>query len=543
MRTFLLSFCVFAVAAVVAEPVYIDNGLSYDCKGRYDPAKRKCRDGQATAHATFSSALRSAQPGRVYHVRGGHYPAVLHLKVSGTAAAPIIIQAHEGEEVVIGNTSSNQNGESYGPIWFDHVEHNHVIGFTVRGSVGFVRAVGAKHNVIRGNTFDTAEVFPTASKRGGLYFAWSDHNKILDNRIIRGTDSLALVRSSYNVVQGNQFETASHDIWAIKCGSYNVIRGNYFSNNRQKIGAVFDCEEDTTRWHGNGRYAEERIIVDAARHNLIEKNIFAKTSDYYSSSGGNGIQYAGQKGIIRGNIFYQNNIGLGMTHYDPEAEYNHGNRVYNNTFHDNYCAGIALMGADALGRVEDNHYVNNVLWDNQGWGEDNCAGKGAGQIVFRGPMFEGHHLRNNLIASSRGRDVIREEFAAEGWLISDAATEADITDVIEADPRFVDGAKRDYRPADGSPMIDAGAPLTWVAEADGSGRNLAVQDAAFFYDGFGITGEQGDLIRVGDETVRLVGVDYDQNVLSLERAIRWRRGDPVSLDFNGSAPDLGAIER
>ncbi len=530
----------------VANPervVYVDGSLFFDCAGRYDAQRRSCMTGTEQAYATLESATAAASPGTHFIVREGSYEEALHLTVSGTASAPIRFTAAPGEKVHLKNTDSIDGDEDYGPIWLDGVSYNHVEGFTVSGSVGFLRAVDAHYNVVRGNTFDTAEVYPSASKRGGLYFAWSNYNRIADNRIIRGTDSLSLVHSNFNVVENNHFDTAGHDVWSIKCGSHNVIRGNFARNPKQKIGSVFDCEAQTTRWAGNGPHAVDREILDASRRNLIEGNAFAQTIDYYSTSGGNGIQYAGQQGIIRRNVFYQNNVGLGMTHYGPEADYNWGNRVYNNVFHDNICGGLLVIGADAVGRVEDNRYVNNVFWDNHGWGhEGNCLDDQPGQIVFRGAFFKGHHLTRNLIASPAGKHTVVEEFG-NGWLISEVQAEGTVSDTLEADPRFVDAANRDYRAQDGSPMIDAGAALTTVTEANGSGQHLTVEDAGWFYDGFGIPGEAGDLIRIGESTARIIGIDYERQVISLDRQVTWRRGDPVYTAYEGNGPDLGVHER
>ncbi len=544
MNNYLFVLCLLSLwlPAQAQDIAYIDNELYRNCAERYSVAERRCGSGTETAYVTIHDALKRVKPGTTYLLREGEFRAVLHLKVSGTREAPIVFQAFEDEEVVLRNTNSRDNDEEYGPIWLDHVEHNHVIGLTVRGSVGFVRALKANHNLIKNSTFDTSEAYPSASKRGGLYFAWSDHNRILNNRILNGTDSLSLVASNHNVVEGNTIDTAGHDIWNIKCGSFNVIRGNFFSNPRQKLGSVFDCEEQTTNWHGNGKYARKEAIVDASKHNLIEGNVFAKTSVYYSTSGGNGIQYAGQNGIIRRNIFYGTNVGLSMTQYEPEADYNYGNRVYNNTFHDNICAGIAIISAGEAGRIEDNRYVNNALWDNHGW-KDDCENEDSAQIVFRGrPPMGGHHFRRNLMASPTGGHVIREEFGL-GWPMADVEADMDVEETIRKDPQFTDEKAHDYRPLPGSPLIDAAAPLTAVAADSGAGNLLAVEDAAYFYDGFGIDGEQGDLIQIGTQQARVIGIDYANNVLILDRELSWQTGDGVHPAYNGAAPDIGAIER
>ena len=63
-------------------------------------------------------------------------------------------------------------------------------------------------------------------------------------------------------------------------------------------------------------------------------------------------------------------------------------------------------------------------------------------------------------------------------------------------------------------------------------------------DGFAMEGEQGDLIAVGsaDNVARVVRAHYDADILELDRPLRWRDQDPVSLPWAGQAPDIGVFE-
>ncbi len=445
--------------------------------------------------------------------------------------------------MVIRSVNSVAGGEDYGPVWLDHVSYNLIRGITVRDSVGFLRAVDAHYNVIEDALFDGSQLYPGSSKRGGIYIAWSTNNKILNSTINRGTDSLSLIRSDRNVIHGNTFTNAGHDVWNIKCGSFNVIRANTVTNPQQKLGSVFDCEANTTSWHDNGEFAEARAIVDATRRNLIEGNVFHHSIDYYSTSGGNGIQYAGQQGIIRKNIFYPNNVGLGMTQYPDEALYNYGNRVYGNVFHNNRCGGVAVTGPRGTDHIEDNVYKNNAFWDNKGWLPDtNCVGVSPAQILYR-ENFGGHRFIGNLIASSLGRTLLRNEYGVEEDL---APYEQDgrILRSIEADPQFNAETRADYTARTGSPLIDRGEHLTTVRSA-GTGRQIPVADASWFYDGFGITGERGDLIQLEGQTgtARITRVDYAAQQITVDRDLEWRAGQGVSLGFTGTGPDIGVYER
>ena len=93
-------------------------------------------------------------------------------------------------------------------------------------------------------------------------------------------------------------------------------------------------------------------------------------------------------------------------------------------------------------------------------------------------------------------------------------------------------------------MVNAGDYLT-SARTAGSGRTLEVVDASWFYDGFGINGEQGDLIQMAGQTgtARIVGVDYANNRLTVDRDLSWTANQGVSQTYSGTGPDVGAFER
>jgi hypothetical protein len=119
---------------------------------------------------------------------------------------------------------------------------------------------------------------------------------------------------------------------------------------------------------------------------------------------------------------------------------------------------------------------------------------------------------------------------------------------IEGAPGFVDvppyphgdASQFDFTLRSDSPAIDAGGHLTRTS-SDGSGTVVRVHDAGFFFDGFGTV--SGDLIRVGNNPpVEIVNVDIANRRLTVGRSIQWSNGDTVSLNYQGTAPDIGAFE-
>ena len=501
-----------------AATLYVDGLIGTSSCTYYDPTSRSCGSGAATAYSTLSGAASAAQPGDVVLIRQGAY-GQLRPQSSGTAISPITYRNYMSEIVVLSG--------SFSPavIILDSASHIIVEGLRVEDS-RWLEAVNAHFNLIRNNTFLRT---PASGTTGNARFISSDHNRIVGNVLDDGNDNLLLIDSDYNLVEGNSMREGRHSLLSVRCSNYNIIRSNYFSNTQQKIAEVYDCGEDTSA---------VPHAFNATHHNVIEHNIFAEASSYYSTSGGNGIQYAGQDGILRGNVFYHTNVGLGMQVYSDEALYNHRNRAYHNVFYDNDCAGISARG-DGVNNV----YKNNILYKNNGISGD-CFGIGPAQVVYRNPLVEFRFERNDILNEQPGEAVIQEEFGSGNTLAYfESHYPTLFTDNLQVAPGFRDEGAYDFRLSSASPMIDTG---TFLAHAVGSGTGttLPVDDARYFCDGYGIEGVTGDRIQLEGqaETATVVSINYDTHTLTLDRSLSWSAGQGVSLAFQGTAPDIGAYE-
>jgi hypothetical protein len=502
-----------------ASAIYVDLTIAASRCADYDPAARACGAGSGAAYRSLADACAVAVAGDTVVLRQGTYAEPLVPKASGSEGKPLTFTVYPGE------TATLTGDASPAMIQLDAVSWVILDGLRVENA-RWLEAQSAHHNIVRYCTFLST---PATGTTGNLRFVRSNDNLVLGNLIDSGNDNLLLIDSQRNVVTGNTITEARHSIFGIRCGDQNVIRQNHFANSQQKIGEVYDCGADTSAVPNS---------FDSTKRNLIEGNEFTLTDRYYSTSGGNGIQYAGQDGILRRNVFRNANVGLGMQTYDDEALYNRGNRVYHNVFTANECAGISL-GED----TSDNVFVNNILAQNLGWDGD-CAGDSAAQLLYRGSLASVRFLRNDLWGGGTGLPVILEEFGAGGTLASFETTQAaSFQGNLELDPGFVDAAAFDFRLGAQSPLRDQGAFLT-TAVAAGSGTTLAVVDARFFYDGFGITGETGDTIQLAGQpgTAVVAGCDVTANVLTLDRPLTWTAGQGVALAYQGGAPDIGAFE-
>ncbi len=74
---------------------------------------------------------------------------------------------------------------------------------------------------------------------------------------------------------------------------------------------------------------------------------------------------------------------------------------------------------------------------------------------------------------------------------------------------------------------------------------MELQDTGYFYDGFGIEGEAGDLIQFEGqkETARIKHIDAKSGKITLDRPLSWKDGQGVALAYSGKAPDIGTFEQ
>ena len=522
------------LTAFAAGITYVDQQISSNSCATYNPSTRACGSGTDTAYKTIAGASAAATAGTTVLIRAGSYSDPLSPQNSGAAGQYITFKNHGNEQVFLGGeTGIVLSHRRY--IWIEglHVEDRLWLESN-NSDAGFASNFhNRNYNVIKKCVFKRT---PTSGTTGNIRFVRSHDNQLLDNTIEEGNDSILLIDSDRNLVQGNRVINGRHSLVGVRCGDYNVIRSNYFSNPLQKIGEVYDCGQDTRAVPNS---------FNSTKHNLFENNTFTETSRYYSASGGNGIQYSGQDGIIRGNVFHNNNIGLGMQRYEDEALHNVNNRVYHNVFYGNEGAGIAVGAGTA-----NNHFKNNILFLNKGCLPD-CGTTSPGQTLYLsnatgGPSWETTLFSHNGIFYDQPGQAVIEEAFGSGLSVADFNSRIGPIFVhsLEVNPQFVNAVGADFRLQNSSPLIDAGDFLAKTVEAKADSTSMRVDDAAYFYDGYGIAGEQGDLIQLqgGTATARVVDVDYTTKTLTLDRPLGWTAGQGVALQFGGSAPDIGAFE-
>ncbi|MDP6635601.1 MAG: right-handed parallel beta-helix repeat-containing protein [Phycisphaerae bacterium] len=406
-----------------------------------------------------------------------------------------------------------------------------------------------------------------------------DGIRLIGNYFNEGTDLVSIDGGDGHLVEGNFFGDATHTGLVLLGVRRSVVRGNRLSNRRWR------CMEVESRRRKPYRLSE---------YNLIEGNVF----DYSPCSA---IQYAGNRSIIRRNIIRRCLTGMNWANYvgsnkgskkrSPEAWHDENNRFYNNVIdqcgpnatvrkliaqaraagfavaenkplrgyamvfatnmfnpklkgYDNcaygdnvvmnnifYRNGSAVQGSDKKGKTASQ--TTHVAFD---WNATPEFGRFAHNIFSNGPIVaaatpvfyfcDAPYLRP---PEPRNRSVKSFQKRYPKWARDNTA----IT------PGFLAADRGDYRLGDKSACIDAGGPLT-SARLAGKGKTIPVRDALFFSDGHSLV--EPDVIFVGTQRVKIVKVDYEARTITVDRSISWQKGTPVTLDYKGKAPDIGAYE-
>ena len=276
-----------------------------------------------------------------------------------------------------------------------------------------------------------------------------------------------------------------------------MIRNNYFHN-----------ETNPANWAYEG-YRDSITEGPVGGYNLYEGNRFG-------FSGASGLALRTPYNLLRFNLFYQTDSG-GLQVVSSAAGQDHAdyNRIYRNSF---YHTGHQETDPGFQGGI---YFAN---WSNQ---------SPIGNIVKGNAFYDN---KNGAITYEGQIDpqVIETTGIRTAWT-------RDLSISSASDPNNPN--LPDLHLQADSPCIDAGAFPTRITSDAGSGTQFQVEDARYFIDGWGIPHVQGDEIQLSDgQQARITNVNYETNLITVDRVLTWTTNQGISLAYEGTAPDLGAYE-
>jgi hypothetical protein len=214
------------------------------------------------------------------------------------------------------------------------------------------------------------------------------------------------------------------------------------------------------------------------------------------------------------------------------------NTVYNNTFYD------ILYGVDGYGIMNVNAGPNAVARYNQ---FVNNIGASSEQYGFVTNVSNQDNISNNQFRANILHDVKLHDINRFYQMMDISTAESDYPAEFKllksSDPKFENSAGGNFNIASTSPAKDSGDWLTSIKSASGSGTSFIVNNPHFFYDGWGIPGEIGDIIKTQNGMkATITSIDYSTGQIYVDDSIAWSAGEGISLNYYDSKPDIGAIE-
>jgi len=480
-----------------------------------------------------------------------------------------IINSHprkaQGQRVPLINTFPRTFGVSIKGSNGNILEGNTISGWWAGLKANQARNAIIRNNVIAGNQANQIKITGNGQLLGQLYEGNIIGGSITSDGIQSDSDggNATAIEIRGVVIRDNYFYFNAENAIDLKAAGDIVIEGNIM------VATLHD--NDGTGVNPN---ATTRAGVDPDRGGM--------------GTVGAGSQKATKQVIIRNNTLYDNSGGVSMRGENW--------KIYNNTFvANNRDINGANSSFDPLAENSANWWENLASFTGAGW--RSFAGTSfvnnivvAHQdavLIKRDTGTTTLEINNNLYYDAgnpllfyRGRSKIQKltPLTFEQWqrfLASESGNIGGDVDSVVAAPLFVNVPSQpdfpffnftqpdvenpiymkvlgfsdlpiwfpyDFSLRSNSPAIDAGKALTSTSNFGSNSTQLRVVDANFFFDGYGIVGE-GDVIQIGSAApVKITGINYTTDVVTLAQARSWGNDDSVSLPYSGTAPDIGAFE-
>ena len=490
---------------------------------------------------TIAMANSVLKAGDTVYIRGGTYTETISPAVSGQPNARITYAAYKSETVKItGDTGADLNGKSYISIDGIVFWKNSNKFFNIRNGANYAEI---KNCLIDGDGTGGSGGWNSCEILDALY-AYIHHNTF--QKPFRATaeenekNFLAIMATSkYTLIEHNTFKDGpGHSQLELYGGvSYNIIRFNTFV---------------VTGLYSNNWQESVDLIISVVRggeHNVVEYNVIYETGGNLGDGNTFGIRLnVGSKyNIVRHNLIYDVDRNAISTE-TKESKHTEYNAVYNNTVHNSTTfaksteANLKVATNKIGSKVRFNSFCNNIVHDFSSKGIivlDSSTGEDVYENEFRANIIWG--MGTDV---TKGKIIDYSLVNPKYYTISQAQTAFpnEFKYNMNIDPLFENVANHDFKLKAESPAINNGDWLTNITSPSGSGTSFKVAQSQFFMDGFGIV--EGDLIQLENQTKRakITNVDYDNNIITVDTNLSWTNGLGVALSYEGSTPDIGAIE-
>ncbi len=485
----------------------------------------------------YAANTSQVKPGDTVFIRGGVYNEYIQQGISGQPGSPITYKNYPGETPILTGSGT----------WRWHIleqSHIRIEGLTFRDFQKGAIQIRARND----NITDVEVLNCTFENQSQLN---NDGAKTIH---ITTTDSAHQV--THVTIRGNllqNVDTGDHPAIQVAGDSHfiRVLDNTIKTTTSIAIGIAGrpDIGQPTNilvrgneiTGHGSpGKYSAGIYLDGAGEKIIVEENVI----------------YGGQQGIkvsleptaaslqtkhviVRNNVLYNNtqiNLKLGVGDSDENCT-QAGNLTESVAVHNTVFNSLDNVINHRFGCGEALRWKNNIFVD--------MSDSSSGSFHYKSNDNDTTHsltweLDYNLFYNGDQNGYFRWSGVTHHSLAGFKNASSKDPHSFAGNPRFVSTNTADFALEPDSAARDTGGGLTFTLSA-GNGTVVSVNEAWYFTDGLGL--QAGDVIRIGgNDPVTVVGVNYDNNTLTVDKSISWQAQDRVNYDYKGQAADVGALE-
>jgi parallel beta-helix repeat protein len=522
---------------------------------------------EANPWRTIQKAANTMVAGDTVYIRAGTYSEKVTPGKSGAPGSYITYANYSGEKPTINASGYNAGFYMYGKSYIQIIGLK-VVGDRAGGSGTYAGIwVGDNSsNIVIDGIEATTNRFGIFLKGAAAPVSYvTVKNSLLHDNPFHG---LWVAERAYDITIGpnnKMYRNQGEEIYAygIECGTDygkpfadgprrvkiydNEIYSNYMQGIRTWNAAYVWIKNN--KIHDNGATGIQ--IEDGSENIVVEDNISEYNAQTFEYETGIWVDDA-KNVVVNRNYLRGNKIGLMVTDSSRVILRNNviveNNRGVPNLYNS---MGININRNTFNVSVVHNTLFRNGAPESTKGGISMCSSPPIGGIVFKNNILSETTAPHDLWVGCKDyvsdynlvfntRNLVVEWYGSHiSWPQYLTTSGQDSHSIIE-NPLFTSPENGDFHLRDNSPCRNRGGFLTRTSNA-GSGNLLAVEDASYFSNGFGVI--PGDFIKVGaNNPVRITNVNYETNTITVDQDISWGKGDGVNYPYPGSSPDMGAFE-
>ncbi len=484
-----------------------------------------------TLNAPFKTIQKAADvaiAGDTVYVRGGTYVGTVRFKHSGSKEKGYItFKNYKNEKLIITREDKNYKIDT---VRGDGVSYIRFEGFTLYKPIaqGIVFRDGGSHiEILNNEVYEQNAQVPNGQRVGHAITVTTTRDKPMTHIIIKGnnvhdnhtgnTNKSGNYDEALTILGNVQFfqvvDNIVHDNDFIGIDIIGHQRGNFSTFGMNKNGLVA-----RNILYGNGKKKEyaASLYVDGALNLIVEDNIIYDNHGYGLAISQESEGSTTEHVIVRDNLIlnsYEDGVLFGATN----------GKVLHSVFVQNSIQNAKKERILMFGKGNQNSLLNNYFGSTNG---NERFLFDINSIPYDWQMdFNAYYTTSSFYARIRNTSYYDFESYQKSGL--------DENGFQTNNPKFKD--KQLHLKKD-SPLVDSGAFLTKTVNS-GRSNIIKVSNADFFTDGFFV--RKGDKIKIANKSAKILKIDYQNNELTLDKTISFKKGDPVSYLYAGKRPDIG----